>query len=96
MTYYYRWSSNSTTQNQKPSESTIDLWKAYVDKSNWRITQLGNGYYQSEFNYPEEGWDGVTRRETIEGAEKAIDASIDHYQRKLRMTEGPVVVKTFD
>ena len=40
-------------------------------------------------------WIDVTRRETIDGAEKAIDASIEHYAKKLEFTKGPKVVKTF-
>ena len=37
----------------------------------------------------------VTRRETLEGAEQAIDASIAHYSKKLEFVNGPKVVKTF-
>ena len=40
-------------------------------------------------------WNDVTRRETLEGAEKAIDASIEHYAKKLEFINGPKVVKTF-
>lgn len=92
MTYfYYRASENAQPQISK---QTVDLWKRYADKTNWRITQLANGYYQTEFG-DDDQWQGVTRRETIEGAEQAIDSSITHYKRKLRAAEGPVVVKTF-
>ena len=41
-------------------------------------------------------WIDVTRRETIAGAEQAIDASIEHYAKKLEFLEGPKVVKTFE
>jgi hypothetical protein len=41
-------------------------------------------------------WIDVTRRETIAGAEQAIDASIEHYAKKLEFTKGPKVVKTFE
>jgi hypothetical protein len=34
-------------------------------------------------------------RETLEGAEQAIDASIEHYTKKLEFVNGPKVVKTF-
>jgi hypothetical protein len=37
----------------------------------------------------------VTRRETIEAAENAIDASVEHYNKKVDFAKGPVVVKTF-
>jgi len=38
----------------------------------------------------------VTRRETIEGAEKAIDGSVEHYAKKVDFLKGPKVVKTFE
>lgn len=95
MTYfYYKTNSWSTEENRIPKE-TLDLWERYSEKKNWRITQLPNGYYQAEFNNDNE-WAGITRRETIDGAEKAIDASIEHYQKKLKLSQGPVVVKTFE
>jgi hypothetical protein len=93
MTYFYYKTSSWSSDNQV-SEETKNLWKNYAKKSNWRITQLPNGYYQTEFS-KEDQWQAITRRETIEGAEKAIDSSIDHYKRKLKLSEGPVVVKTF-
>ena len=43
-----------------------------------------------------EDWTDVTRRETIAGAEAAIDSSIEHYLKKLEFTKGPKVVKTFE
>ena len=49
-------------------------------------------------NDPEndKNWCDVTRRETIEGAEAAIDGSVDHFSKKLEGTKGPKVVKTFE
>ena len=95
MTYFYyktsTWSNNET--NQIPEE-TKKLWERYSKKKNWRITELPNGYYQAEFKEIDD-WKGITRRETIEGAEKAINASIEHYAKKLKLAEGPIVVKTF-
>jgi hypothetical protein len=32
----------------------------------------------------------------IEGAEAAIDGSVDHFSKKLEATKGPKVVKTFE
>jgi len=32
----------------------------------------------------------------MEGAESAIDGSIDHFSKKLEATKGPKVVKTFN
>jgi hypothetical protein len=43
----------------------------------------------------DKNWHDVTRRETIEGAEAAINGSIDHFSKKLEATKGPKVVKTF-
>jgi hypothetical protein len=95
MTYYYWHRAYPQAAQPGISKQTIDLWKRYADKTNWRITELYNGYYQTEFMLDDDDWKAVTRRETIEGAERAIDSSIDHYKRKLRAADGPVVVKTF-
>jgi hypothetical protein len=103
MTYYYyktnSWSdakvSLKTNASNQISESTLKLWRRYIKKKNWRITQLPNGYYQAEWIDFNKNWTGITRRETIEGAEKAIESSIEHYTKKLKLSEGPVVVKTF-
>jgi hypothetical protein len=68
--------------------------------------QLPNGFYQTEYKDPKcecnpekdtccENWIDVTRRETIEGAEMAIDSSVEHYQKKVEFLNGPKVVKTF-
>jgi hypothetical protein len=96
MTYLY-YKTSTYTSNQKPNEKTINQWKHLADKKNWRITQLPNGFYQTEVSNPdkEEEWQEVTRRETMEGAEAAIDGSIEHFSKKLEATKGPKVVKTF-
>ena len=95
MTYlYYK---STATYNQKPSEKMIEQWKHLADKKNWRITQLPNGFFQTECrNVDEDTWHDVTRRETIEGAEAAIDGSSDHFVKKLDASKGPKVVKTFE
>lgn len=97
MTYlYYR---TTTTGGQpKVTENTKLEWKHLANKENWRITQLPNGFYQTEVSNPtSEGneWQDVTRRETLEGAESAIDGSIEYFTKKLEATAGPKVVKTF-
>ena len=95
MTFYYQ----TKTWNSQPqiSEDTINLWKHVAEKKNWRIVQLPNGFYQTEYQDPEnETWHDVTRRETLEGAEQAIDSSIAHYAKKLEFINGPKVVKTFE
>jgi len=97
MTYYYY--KTSTLNSAKPvvTEEKIAEWKHLADKKNWRITQLPNGYYQTEVNRPddEEKWMDVTRRETLEGAEAAIEGSVDHFSKKLEYIKGPKVVKTY-
>ena len=93
MTLFY---STSTWSSQPQiSERTKNLWEQASQKVNWRIVQLPNGYYQTEFKQNDE-WADVTRRETIEGAEQAIDASVEHYSKKLEFVNGPKIVKTFE
>lgn len=93
MTLFY---STSTWSSQPQiSEKTQNLWEQASQKANWRIVQLPNGYYQTEFKQ-EDNWTDVTRRETIEGAEQAIDASVEHYSKKLEFLNGPKIVKTFE
>ena len=96
MTYLY-YKTASTTHTMKPNKQEIAQWTHMSGKSNWRITQLPNGYYQTEVSNPREddNWHAVTRRETLEGAESAIDGSIEHFSKKLEATKGPKVVKTF-
>ena len=96
MTYlYYK---TSTAGEPKPNETTIKHWKHLSEKKNWRITQLPNGFYQTECLNPdkEDQWQDVTRRETIEGAETAINGSVKHFSDKLEAAKGPKVVKTFE
>jgi len=97
MTYLY-YNSTSTTHTAKPSSKEIAEFTHMAAKSNWRITQLPNGFYQTECLNPDNGteWHDVTRRETIEGAESAINGSVTHFASKLEATKGPKVVKTFE
>jgi len=37
----------------------------------------------------------ITRRETMEGAEAAVNGSVEHFEKKLEYVKGPKVVKTF-
>ncbi len=95
MTLFYQ--TNTWTSQPQITEETKKIWEHIVQKKNWRIVQLPNGFYQTEYLDPkkEDSWIDVTRRETIEGAESAIDASINHYEKKLAHIRGPQVVKTF-
>ena len=96
MTYLY-YKTSTLAGNQKPNEKTINQWKHLADKKNWRITQLPNGFYQTEVSNPDgDDWYSVTRRETVDGAETAIDGSIDHFSKKLDSVKGPKVIKTFE
>ena len=97
MTYFYKtysWGNNST---QGISEETRTLWEHIAKKENWRIVQLPNGFFQAEYKdlSEEEKWIDVTRHETLESCEAAIDGSISHYSKKLEFLKGPKVVKTF-
>ncbi len=99
MTFLYT-RTNSWTSAPQPNEDTIKLWKHVTQKKNWRVVQLPNGFLQTEYLDPDdihkETWIDVTRRETLEGAEQAIDSSIEHYNKKLEFLKGPKVVKTFE
>ena len=96
MTFLYT-RTNTWGSSPQPDQSMINLWKHITTKSNWRIVQLPNGFFQTEYLHPEEkDWIDVTRRETMEGAEAAIDGSIEHYSKKLEFLKGPKVVKTFE
>jgi hypothetical protein len=94
MTLYYK--THTWSSQPQISEDQIEFWKHIADKKNWRIVQLPNGYYQTEYKNQEDKWQDVTRRETLESAEAAIDGSIDHYVKKLDFVKGPKVVKTFE
>ena len=79
------------------NQKTVDFYKHLADKSNSRIVELPNGFFQTEFKDIEtQEWRDVTRRESIEAAERAIDKSIEHYEYKLQFVNGPKVVKTFE
>ena len=95
MTYFY--ATRSWSSQPQITEEAIESWKHLANKKNWRIVQLPNGFFQTEYQdiEKEDIWHDVTRRETIEGAEAAIDGSIEHYNKKLEFTKGPKVVKTF-
>ena len=96
MTFLYT-RTNTWTSAPQPTEDTIKLWEHITAKKNWRIVQLPNGFLQTEYKDMKlDEWHDVTRRETIQGAEQAIDSSIEHYTKKLEFTKGPKVVKTFE
>ena len=97
MTYLY-YKTSTWTNNPQINEKTKAQWEHLATKSNWRITQLANGYYQTEVSHPDktDEWADVTRRETLEGAEKAINGSVEHFAKKLESVKGPKVVKTFE
>ena len=97
MTFYYKTYSFSNNSTEGISEETRALWEHIAKKQNWRIVQLPNGFFQAEYKdlSEEEKWIDVTRRETLESCEAAIDGSISHYSKKLEFLKGPKVVKTF-
>ena len=80
-------------QQKKP----LSTGNIFHRRKTGRIVQLPNGFLQTEYkSIDSDDWIDVTRRETIAGAEQAIDASIEHYAKKLEFTKGPKVVKTFE
>ena len=91
MTFYYE--TNSWTSQPQPDENRIKLWNHIADKANWRIVQLPNGYYQTEYQdlRNEETWKDVTRRETMEAAE---DRHNRHRSVYLRRPRGHSVTET--
>jgi hypothetical protein len=99
MTFLYtRTNTWNRDTSKTPSDDIIDMWRHISDKTNWRIVQLPNGYLQTEYKSKEDSnvWIDVTRRETLEGAEQAIDASIEHYGAKINEEVGPKIIKTFE
>ena len=78
-------------------ENQIKIWKHIAEKKNWRIVQLPNGFYQTEYQElnNQDKWTDVTRRETLDGAEEAIDKTVEHYRKKVEFNNQPKVVKTF-
>jgi len=96
MTFLYT-RTNTWNSAPQPTEETINYWKHISQKKNWRIVQLPNGFYQTEYeDIDNKGkWIDVTRRETMDGAEAAIDGSVEHYAKKAEFSDGPKVVKTF-
>ena len=94
MTYFY-YKTNTWNSHPQIDEETIKMWNHLADQKNWRIVKLPNGFYQTEYQDLDEAWNDVTRRETIDGAEQAIDGSIEHYKKRIDFTKGPKVVKTF-
>ena len=95
MTTFYR--TNSWSSHPSPSKDYTDLWKHIANKKNWRIVELINGYYQTEYQdlKNQNVWNDVTRRETLKQAEDAIDETVAYYSKKVEFLNGPKVVKTF-
>lgn len=95
MTFYQ---TNSWSSHPSPSKDYTDLWKHIANKKNWRIVELINGYYQTEYQdlKNKKIWNDVTRRETLIGAEDAIDETVAYYSKKVEFLNGPKVVKTFE
>ena len=95
MTLFYR--THSWSSEPQIIDETKKLWKHIADKTSWRITQLPNGFFQTEYQdlKEQDTWIDVTRRETIERAEAAIDSTVEHYAKKMEFLNGPKVVKTF-
>ena len=50
MTLFYQ--TNSWTSQPQVTQETLNLWKHVAEKKNWRIVQLVNGFYQTEYKDP--------------------------------------------
>ena len=96
--YYHSLKRNTTAPTTLTSKEAEEQFAHLSDKSNWRIVQLSNGYYQTEVcdKDDNERWHDITRRASIEEAEAAIDGSISHFAERLETIQGPTVVKTFN
>lgn len=99
MTYYYKSVNHRAGENDTRPKETKEFLEYVTQKKHWRITQLPNGFYQAEYQkngtINEDVWIDITRRETLEDCERAIDKTIEHYKNKLEFLDGPKVVKTF-
>jgi len=51
MTYLYYQTTSTTGGEMKVNDKTKNQWKHLSNKENWRITQLPNGYYQTEVSH---------------------------------------------
>ena len=60
MTLYYK----TSTWSSQPqiSEDQVKFWKHIAEKKNWRIVQLPNGFFQTEYKDQNDKWEDVTRR----------------------------------
>ena len=95
MTVYYQ----TNTWNGQPQydENQIKIWKHISEKKNWRIDQLPNRLYPREYQElkNEDKRTDVTRRATLEGADEAIDKTVEHYKKKVEFNKETKVVKNF-
>lgn len=93
MTIFYA----SSTVRRMPTKDQMETWEHLSQKRNWRIVKLPNGYFQTEFKslHNENYFSAMTRRATVEEAEKAIDETIMHFKEKIAEFT-PEVVKTFE
>ena len=91
-------SGSQRSQNNETSEA-IYLTSGYVynsaEEAEARFKGELDGYIYSRYSNP-----NLTMLEKklceMEGAEAAIDGSIEHYSKKLDFVKGPKVVKTFE
>lgn len=97
MNEYYESRTDMVDLNDNPGESTLKAWAHLSDVRNWRITQLPNGYYQSEVVDPHDEyiWHGITRRSCLDDIEEAVYESVCHYRRKAHKSGFKTIIKTF-
>jgi len=63
MTLYYRTYSWGASTSPKITEEEVQFLTHLTDKKNWRIVQLPNGYYQTEYLNPNKDNNWVDVRE---------------------------------
>ena len=83
MTYFYSTKTWTSQPQTKVTEDQITFWKHIADKKNWRIVQLPNGFYQTEYKDQDDTWVDVTRRETIEG--ETVDRLLSSRMKEIQM-----------
>ncbi len=56
MNYFYYKTTTWDDSNPSVPEQTKEIWKSLAEKKNWRIVQLPNGYYQTEYKDHKDDW----------------------------------------
>ena len=63
MTFFYK--TQTWPSQPQITDETISWWKHLTTKKNWRIVQLPNGFYQTEYLDLDDNWVDVTREKQL-------------------------------